>query len=110
MNKNILMLLLIAVILAGCTQYSKQTDESTLDQEHRQSAPKPGNDIYPEVWSMNGHDGQGYEYKVNCGPDYVELETCFLWNLTSIIVVHPNGTKFELNKDFNVNNYSGEIT
>lgn len=67
-------------------------------------------DVYPEVWSSNGPDGKTYEFKVNCGPDYSKLEECFLWDLTKIIVINPLGDEFELKKDFNINNYSGEIT
>ena len=109
-------LLLLIVSFAGCIENSdnsqnyRDINKSVSEQGDVHENPKPENDIYPEVWSMNGYDGQGYEYKVNCGSDYVVLETCFLWNLTNVIVVSPNGTEFELNKDFNINNYSGEVT
>ena len=67
-------------------------------------------DVYPEVWSSNGYDGQTYEFKVNCGPDYAALEECFLWDLARVAVVAPDNTEYDLEKDFNVNAYSGEIT
>jgi hypothetical protein len=67
-------------------------------------------DIHPEVWSHNSPRGASYEYKVNCGANYEILETCFLWDLDQVIVITPGGRTFELNKDFNINTYSGEIT
>ncbi len=70
----------------------------------------PKVDVYPEVWSKNGYDGASYEFKSNCGPSYSTLEECFLWQMTRVDVVGPNGTTYQLNKDFNQNAYSGEIT
>ena len=67
-------------------------------------------DIYPEVWSRISPTGQSYEYKVNCGANYSRLETCFLWNIDNVIVTSPSGQEYSLQKDFNVNNYSGEVT
>ena len=66
--------------------------------------------IFPEVWSQHSPYGSSYEFKVNCFGDYEKLEECFLWNVDSVRVVPPNSTIYNLNKDFNVNNYSGEIT
>lgn len=70
----------------------------------------PNHDIYPQVWSENSWNFQSYEFKVNCGSGYSTLDTCFLWNLTNVTVTNPNGMQFQLSKDFNINNYSGEVT
>src|SRR3989344_1166546 len=67
-------------------------------------------DIYAEVWTKNGYDGASYEFKVNCGPNYARLETCFLWDLSAVVVTGPDGKRYELTKDFNVQGYSGEVT
>ncbi len=66
--------------------------------------------IFPEVWSQHSPYGASYEFKVNCFGDYDNLETCFLWEVDAVRVISPNLSIYELNKDFNVNNYSGEIT
>lgn len=66
--------------------------------------------IYPEVWSQKSPAGESYEFKVNCGAFYEELETCFLWDLDLVKVTAPDGTEYELEKDFNINEYSGEVT
>ncbi len=66
--------------------------------------------VFPEVWSQNSPYGASYEFKVNCFGDYDLLETCFLWDLDDVNVISPNGSVFELEKDFNINNYSGEVT
>ena len=67
-------------------------------------------DIYPQVWAQISPTGKSYEYKVNCGRNYSKLETCFLWNIDQVIVTSPAGDKYSLQKDFNINNYSGEVT
>lgn len=67
-------------------------------------------DTHAEVWTKNGYDGVSYEYKVNCGPNYDKLETCFLWDLTQVVVTTPSGSQYTLKKDFNINSYSGEVT
>lgn len=66
--------------------------------------------IYPQVWSHNSPDGESYEYKVNCSNDYSTLETCFLWDIDQVVVTAPDGEKYQLNKDFNIEKYSGETT
>ena len=66
--------------------------------------------IFPEVWSQHSPYGQSYEFKVNCFGDYKILNECFLWNIDEVKVISPNNTVYSLNKDFNINNYSGEIT
>ena len=38
------------------------------------------------------------------------LEPCYLSDLTSVSVLAPDGSMHELEKDFNVNDYSGEVT
>lgn len=72
--------------------------------------PSLNNEVFPEVWSSNGFDGQTYEFKTNCFGNFVALETCFLWTVTAVIVESPDGVRFELEKDFNINTYSGEVT
>ena len=72
--------------------------------------PPPQPDTYPEVWSSNGYDGQTYEFKVNCFGEFDALETCFLFDLARVVVVDTEDTEFELNKDFNINAFSGEFT
>ena len=67
-------------------------------------------DIYHLVWSQNGFDGESYEYKVNCFTDNSVLGTCFLWGLTAVRVEAPDGRIFDLEKDFNIQSYSGEVT
>jgi hypothetical protein len=66
--------------------------------------------VFPEVWSINSPVGQGYEFKCNCFGDYDILEECPLWDLTEVRVLAPDGREFALDKDFNVNAYSGEVT
>jgi hypothetical protein len=67
--------------------------------------------VYPTVMANRNPDGlPAYEYKSNCSQNYVELETCFLWNLTDVTTTTPSGNVFHLNKDFYINPYSGEVT
>ena len=61
--------------------------------------------IWPEVYSQNGPDFSSWEYKVNCGSD-----DCFLSNLTVVNVTTPANEVISLDKDFNTNSYSGEVT
>jgi len=68
------------------------------------------NQVFSEVWSSNGFDGRTYEYKSNCVGDFWALETCFLWEVTAVVVEAPDGRRFTLDKDFNINAYSGEVT
>ena len=67
-------------------------------------------EVYSEVWSSNGYDGQTYEFKTNCVGEYDRLETCPLYEMTRVNVVGPDGGEYELRKDFNINSYSGEVT
>ena len=79
--------------------------------EPRRPPPERDNrGVFPEVWSSNGYDGQTFEFKTNCSSDYATLNECFLWDVTRVIVVHPDGAGFSLRKDFNINSYSGEVT
>ena len=93
------------------------------DEEHNPSPPQPSaeelanrgpepneHDIHPDVWTKNGYDGPSYEFKVNCGANYGTLNDCFLWDITRVVVTDPVGETYELDKDFNVNSFSGEIT
>ena len=70
----------------------------------------PQRGVFPEVWSINAFEGQSYEFKTNCYGEYEVLETCFLFGLDRVAVTAPDGGKFELEKDFNLNAYSGEVT
>ena len=67
-------------------------------------------DVYPQVWSQNTPWGKAYEYKVNCDKNFQTLETCFLWDIDQVVVTTPHGVKYSLNKDFNIESYSGETT
>ena len=66
--------------------------------------------IWPEVWSQHGPGVQSWEYKVNCNEDSGSGMECFLSDLTSVVVTTPAGERIELEKDFNINNFSGEVT
>ena len=59
---------------------------------------------------MNAFDDQSYEFKTNCVGEFLELETCFLWDLTAVVIEAPNGRQYQLEKDFNIQAYSGEVT
>lgn len=91
---------------SGSQQPSSNPPLVTNDQTNDQNKY----DIYPEVWTQNGYDGASYEFKVNCGPNYRTLKECFLWDLTQVTVTNPSGQQFNLEKDFNTNTYSGEVT
>ncbi|MEK6894541.1 MAG: hypothetical protein AABX10_03690 [Nanoarchaeota archaeon] len=77
---------------------------------YRQSDSVQKYKVFSEVWSQNSPYGQSYEFKVNCFGDYTKLETCFLWDVDFVHVISPNFTIYNLEKDFNINNYSGEVT
>ena len=66
--------------------------------------------IWPEVWSQHGPGVQSWEYKVNCNEGSGSGMECFLSDLTSVVVTTPAGERIELEKDFNINNFSGEVT
>ena len=105
-----LLLAVLAFTLSACSE-----ERGTPAGENRQGipapqAPPPQPDTYPEVWSSNGYDGQTYELKVNCFGEFDALETCFRFALARVVVVNTEGTEFELNKDFNINAFSGEVT
>ena len=74
------------------------------------SAPSASDLAFPEVWAQNAFDGPSYEFKSNCFGMFTELETCFLWDLTAVVVEAPNGQRSELDKDFNIQTFSGEVT
>ncbi|NQW19997.1 MAG: hypothetical protein HQ477_04610 [Chloroflexi bacterium] len=66
--------------------------------------------IWPQIWSQHAHGIQSWEYKVNCGEASSHTDPCFLSNLTSVAVTTPAKDLVELEKDFNTNEFSGEIT
>lgn len=100
------LLFVLAAAAVGCGD-EDHTNPVGPDPHPRDPEPQPA---YPQVWSQNAYDGQSFEFKTNCSPDHVELETCFLWDVTAVIVEAPDGERFELDKDFNINSYSGEVT
>ena len=67
--------------------------------------------LFPEVWSQNSPYGASYEFKVN-DIDFMKigLETGFLSTVDRVVVTDPTGRVFELERDFNINEYSGEVT
>ena len=78
---------------------------------HDEPPPYVNDSVWPNVWTVNAFDGESYEFKTNCtNVDSQELETCFLWTITAVVVEAPDGRRFELDKDFNINSYSGEVT
>ena len=67
--------------------------------------------IYPEVWSQNSPYGASYEFKVNdVQLIKKELETGFISTLDRVVVTDTKGKQYELERDFNINEYSGEVT
>jgi len=66
--------------------------------------------IWPQVWSQHAPNVQSWEYKVNCGEASSHTESCFLTDLSSVVVTTPSGEQIELEKDFNTNDFSGEVT
>ncbi len=66
--------------------------------------------IWPQVWSQHAPNVQSWEYKVNCGEASSHIDHCFLSDMTSVAVTTPSGDVIELEKDFNTNEFSGEIT
>lgn len=96
--------------ITGVNASAKTQSPRNEKSEDFQSSLTDKYKVFPEVWSSNGYNGQSYEYKTNCFGNYTKLEECFLWNLTKVDVTSPNGTQFQLNKDFNIQSYSGEIT
>jgi hypothetical protein len=66
--------------------------------------------IWPQVWSQHAPDVKSWEYKVNCDEAISHTDPCFLSDLTSVRVTTPSGELIELEKDFNTNEFSGEIT
>lgn len=68
--------------------------------------------INPQVWSQYSPYGASYEFKVN---DEVlkpgaELEYGFLSHVDRVVVTDTKGAQFELERDYNINEYSGEVT
>jgi hypothetical protein len=66
--------------------------------------------IWPQVWSQHSPSVKSWEYKVNCGEASSHLDPCFLSDLSSVVVTTPEGQEIELEKDFNTNDFSGEVT
>jgi len=66
--------------------------------------------IWPQVWSQHSPAVKSWEYKVNCGEASSHTDPCFFSDLSSVRVTTPSGDRIELEKDFNANEFSGEIT
>jgi len=68
--------------------------------------------VFPEVWSQYSPYGASYEFKVNDGQlnPNAGLESGFLSTVDRVVVTDPKGVEFELNRDYNINAYSGEVT
>jgi len=68
--------------------------------------------VFPEVWSQYSPYGASYEFKVNDGQinPYAALESGFLSTVDRVVVTDTKGVEFELNRDYNINEYSGEVT
>jgi hypothetical protein len=112
-RRIILIVILLAFFIFLTYLASKPEKEISSENEqlpYNVSQNKPAIDIFPEVWSQHSPYGQGYEFKVNCIGNYTILDECFLWDLDSVHVHTPENASFSLKKDFNINNYSGEVT
>lgn len=133
-------MLVVAMIFAACSddegfradprdsdrgsEHGEQTDRdggASVSIPNDDSEPEPGrlpgrqqgqqeHGIWPQVWSRHAPDVQSWEYKVNCGDADSHTEPCFLSGLTSVRVTTPAGDLIELEKDFNTNEFSGEVT
>jgi len=67
--------------------------------------------IFPEVWSQSSPYGASYEFKVNDHPLMgKDLEIGRLSIIDRVVVTDAKGKKFELEREFNINEYSGEVT
>lgn len=66
--------------------------------------------IWPQVWSQHAPGVDSFEFKVNCDSTDSVDEPCFLSDLDAVEVVTPDARTFALERDFNVNEYSGEVT
>jgi hypothetical protein len=67
--------------------------------------------VFPQVWSQHSPYGSSYEFKVNDNELWkTELETGFLSEIDEVVVTTPNGRKYDLERDYNINEYSGEVT
>jgi hypothetical protein len=93
-------------IIATAIQDQKREKEDN-DRRMRQFEQE---ETIPIVWAQIYPGGESYEFKVNCTGEFTTLEECFLWDLDAVQVVSQNGNTYNLNKDFNIQEYSGEIT
>ena len=98
----------IPAALIACGDKDSARPSGPSSEQVRQ--PFSDDPVWPDVWTINAFDGQSYEFKSNCVGDFEDLETCFLWTITAVVVEAPNGERFELDKDFNINSYSEEVT
>jgi hypothetical protein len=127
--KNLAMLALFAAVVLtpiacgdskGNSIGNFTADEGGQQSRDEQSVPQRVPDsrmegdrlhgIWPQVWSQHAPSVASWEYKVNCKQARSHTESCFLSDLTSVTVESPGGVLTELEKDFNTNEYSGEVT
>lgn len=121
MKKTIPLLIIILIIILSFIYFNTKkeniqnknnfnnkfdADNNSLDKKESEQRRI----IFSEVWSQNSPYGESYEFKVNCVGEFETLNECFLFDIEAVIVTAPNKTIYELEKDFNINNYSGEIT
>jgi hypothetical protein len=69
--------------------------------------------ITAHVLSRNSPQGESYEFNVNCQDcqrDHSTPEDCSLYDLDSVKVVCPDGTTYELEKNFSIASYTDEVT
>ena len=99
------------LLMAACTSSNYAAQPSDRSGESSRPPDRPDEpDVYAEVWSQTSPAGSSYEFKVNCAGEPKTLEPCYLSDLQSVRVVGPDGVVYGLDKDFNINDYSGEVT
>ncbi len=112
---------LIAITAFACgegdSQRGPEPSESSGPPQERPPDPEPasvdnpqGLDVWPQVWSQSSPQGSSYEYKVNCNGNPSTLEPCYLSDLDFVRVIAPDGSVTDLERDFNINDFSGEVT
>ncbi len=68
--------------------------------------------VNPQIWSQYSPYGASYEFKVNdevLKPE-AELEYGVLSKIDRVVVTDTKGVQYELERDYNINEYSGEVT
>jgi hypothetical protein len=96
----------VMLLVVACSSSGHGPRLPIIDHSEPDNPP----DMYEEVWSQTSPIGTSFEYKVNCAGDPETLEPCYLSDLSAVRVLTPDDASFELEKDFNINDYSGEVT